>query len=60
MSERPRTETTAAALRGFANSTAAAEMPDLLVLIDAHLATAEPHSAGTTDRLLAQDRNRGI
>lgn len=31
---------------------------DLLTIIDAHLATAAPHAAGTTDRLLAADRDR--
>jgi plasmid stability protein len=30
----------------------------LLAVIDEHLATAEPHPAGTTDRLLAADRER--
>ena len=30
----------------------------LLAAIDEHLATAEPHPAGTTDRLLAADRER--
>ncbi len=29
-----------------------------LAVIDEHLATAEPHHAGTTDRLLAADRKR--
>ena len=29
---------------------------DLLAIIDSHLATAMPHAAGTTDRLLAVDR----
>jgi uncharacterized protein (DUF1778 family) len=31
---------------------------DLIAAIDTHLATATRHSAGTTDRLLAADRNR--
>ena len=31
---------------------------DLLAIIDAHLATAAPHAPGTTDRLLAADRDR--
>ncbi len=31
---------------------------DLLAAIDEHLATAERHPAGTTDRLLAADRQR--
>ena len=30
----------------------------LLVAIDEHLASAEPHAAGTADRLLAADRQR--
>ena len=30
----------------------------LLVAIDEHLASAKPHAAGTTDRLLAADRQR--
>ena len=30
----------------------------LLAVIDKHLASAEPHDAGTTDRLLAADRQR--
>ncbi|MGK2937251.1 MAG: hypothetical protein ACSLFR_05550 [Solirubrobacteraceae bacterium] len=30
----------------------------LLEVIDRHLATATPHSAGTTDRLLQADRDR--
>ena len=30
----------------------------LLAAIDAHLATAQPHAAGTTDRLLEADRER--
>lgn len=30
----------------------------LLAVIDEHLATAEPHAAGTTDRLLEADRCR--
>ncbi|MDW5595562.1 hypothetical protein VSS74_14525 [Conexibacter stalactiti] len=59
MSERPRTATANTALRATANEVAA-ETPDLLALIDAHLATAQPHPAGTTDRLLAQDRSRGV
>jgi hypothetical protein len=29
-----------------------------LDVIDEHLATATPHPAGTTDRLLAEDRSR--
>jgi hypothetical protein len=29
-----------------------------LAVIDEHLATAEPHPAGTTDRLLGADRQR--
>jgi hypothetical protein len=31
---------------------------DLISVIDAHLATAKRHPAGTTDRLLAADRDR--
>jgi len=31
---------------------------NLLEVVDEHLATAKPHPAGTTDRLLAADRNR--
>jgi hypothetical protein len=31
---------------------------DLIAVIDAHLATATRHPAGTTDRLLAADRDR--
>jgi hypothetical protein len=31
---------------------------DLIAAIDAHLATAKRHPAGTTDRLLAADRDR--
>lgn len=31
---------------------------DLLAKIDVHLATATRHPAGTTDRLLAPDRER--
>lgn len=31
---------------------------DLLAIIDAHLATAAPHAPGTTDLLLAADRDR--
>lgn len=31
---------------------------DLIAVIDAHLATAKRHPAGTTDRLLAADRDR--
>ncbi len=31
---------------------------DLIAVIDAHLATARRHPAGTTDRLLAADRDR--
>ena len=30
----------------------------LLAVIDEHLASAEPHDAGTADRLLAADRQR--
>jgi len=30
----------------------------LLAVIDEHLASAEPHAAGTTDRLLVADRQR--
>ena len=30
----------------------------LLAVIDEHLASAEPHAAGTADRLLAADRQR--
>lgn len=30
----------------------------LIAVIDAHLATATRHPAGTTDRLLAADRDR--
>ncbi len=30
----------------------------LLAVVDEHLATAERHAAGTTDRLLAADRQR--
>lgn len=37
---------------------AEASQRDLLAVIDAHLARAEPHAAGTTDRLLAEDRDR--
>lgn len=33
-------------------------MRDLLEVIDRHLATAKRHPAGTTDRLLAADRDR--
>jgi len=35
-----------------------AETPDLLTVIDAHLAAAPRRAAGTTDRLLAADRDR--
>ncbi len=31
---------------------------DLIAVIDAHLATAKRHPAGTTDRLRAADRDR--
>lgn len=31
---------------------------ELLRLIDEHLATAKPHPAGTTDRLIEADRER--
>jgi len=31
---------------------------DLLAVVDEHLTTATPHAAGTTDRLLAADRDR--
>jgi len=31
---------------------------DLVATIDAHLATATRHPSGTTDRLLAPDRDR--
>jgi hypothetical protein len=31
---------------------------DLIAVIDAHLRTASRHPAGTTDRLLAADRDR--
>lgn len=36
----------------------ATEREGLLAVIDEHLATAEPHAAGTTDRLLEADRQR--
>lgn len=36
----------------------AAEPNGLLAVIDEHLATAAPHPAGTTDRLLEADRLR--
>lgn len=41
-----------------APDTPSAPAADLLAIIDAHLATATPHAAGTTDRLLAADRDR--
>lgn len=31
---------------------------DLVAVVDAHLAGAAPHAAGTTDRLLSADRDR--
>ncbi len=31
---------------------------DLAAMLRAHLATAKPHPAGTTDRLLQEDRDR--
>lgn len=34
------------------------KLADRLAVIDRHLATAKRHPAGTTDRLLAADRNR--
>lgn len=37
---------------------AVAPKPDLIEVMKAHIATAEPHPAGTTDRLLAADRDR--
>ncbi len=42
--------------RATENGSAAAD--ELLAVIDEHLATAEPHPAGTTDRLLSADRER--
>ena len=42
--------------RASDNGSAAAD--GLLAVIDEHLATAEPHLAGTTDRLLSTDRER--
>lgn len=33
-------------------------LPDRLIALDGLIATAEPHPAGTTDRLLADDRER--
>jgi hypothetical protein len=33
-------------------------VPDLIAVVDAHLAHASSHAAGTTDRLLAADRDR--
>jgi hypothetical protein len=35
-----------------------ADQGDLLAAVDEHLATAEQHAAGTTDRLLEADRQR--
>lgn len=35
-----------------------AAQKDLIAIIDAHLADAKPHPAGTTDQLLAADRDR--
>lgn len=37
---------------------APAAAADLLAIIDAHLVTARPHAAGTTDRLLSGERGR--
>lgn len=42
--------------RATANESAARDA--LLAVIDEHLGSAEPHAAGTTDRLLAADRQR--
>lgn len=36
----------------------AAARANFLEIIDEYLATAKPHAAGTTDRLLAADRDR--
>ena len=33
---------------------------ELLAVVDEHFATAERHAAGTTDRLLAADRQRSF
>lgn len=41
-----------------ASATEPSEQVALLTAIDAHLATATPHAAGTTDRLLEDDRER--
>jgi hypothetical protein len=38
--------------------TPAAVAPDLVAIAKAHLAGAQTHAAGTTDRLLAADRDR--
>lgn len=38
----------------------AAKPGGLLAVIDAHLASAERHAAGTTDRLLDADRQRPL
>lgn len=37
---------------------AASKKKSLVQIIDEHLATATPHPAGTTDRLLEADRSR--
>lgn len=41
-----------------AGAAGAASVEDLLRVLEDHLATAEPHGAGTTDRLLESDRLR--
>ncbi len=45
-------------VRRTAGDQAEGSVRDLLAVVDAHLARAEPHVGGTTDRLLAADRDR--